>query len=84
MLQTVVTQLSQQPHAVINLSLALLLLLSAWYLIGKHKIPCTIRHTGMATSCSLLLLLASAYKSNFPHLLAVEYSMFEHSISLTH
>ena len=46
LLQTVVPQFVQEPHAVINLSLALLLVLTAWYLIVKVHVPSTANHSG--------------------------------------
>ena len=41
LLQTVVNRLVQEPHAVINLSLALLLVTMAWYLIVRVHGPLT-------------------------------------------
>lgn len=47
LLQTLVKQLVQEPQAVTNLSLALVLVFTTWYLVVKVHVPFTASHSGV-------------------------------------
>ena len=60
LLQTAVNHLLQEPHAMINLSLALLLVTIAWFLVVRVQVPFT-SHSGVYASCSCCYLCAAGY-----------------------